>query len=67
MIGACLAVTACREVTFWGFTDRYDWLDDIFPPGTSQAHIFDRNFEPKPAYLAVRGQLLARQNQSRDR
>jgi endo-1,4-beta-xylanase len=59
MIGACLAVTACREVTFWGFTDRFDWQDDIFGPGVSQAHLFDRFYQPKPAYFAVRDQLMA--------
>jgi endo-1,4-beta-xylanase len=63
MIDTCLAVRACQEVTFWGFTDRFDWEDDIFGPGVAQSHIFDRFYQPKPAYFAVRDELLAHEHQ----
>ena len=29
VVGTCLAVEACTEVTLWGVTDRYTWLDDV--------------------------------------
>jgi endo-1,4-beta-xylanase len=28
IVAACVAVPACSGVTFWGFTDRYSWLND---------------------------------------
>ena len=58
-IGACLAGPRCREVTFWGFTDRHTWIDDFLGPGHDPL-LFDRDYQPKPAYSAVREQLAAR-------
>jgi endo-1,4-beta-xylanase len=58
-IGACLAVAACREVTFWGFTDRYTWLDGFLGPGTDPL-LFDADYARKPAYEAVRDALATR-------
>ncbi len=56
---ACLAVAACGEVTFWGFTDRYTWLDGFLGPGTDPL-LFDADYGRKPAYEAVREVLAAR-------
>jgi endo-1,4-beta-xylanase len=52
-VRACLAVTSCREVTFWGFTDRHTWLDTFLRPGLAPL-LFDVDYVPKPAYFAVR-------------
>jgi endo-1,4-beta-xylanase len=43
------------EISFWGFTDKhlYTWL-----PGAKPL-IFDENYNPKPAYFAVRDALRA--------
>lgn len=46
---ACNAVRACTRFTTWGFTDRLSWL------GTGELGLlFDRVYDPKPAYAAVR-------------
>jgi len=58
-VGACLAVPACEEVTFWGFTDRHTWLDDFLRPGTDPL-LFDDGYVPKPAYDAVRDEVARR-------
>jgi endo-1,4-beta-xylanase len=52
VVGACLAVDACVEVTLWGFTDRYTWLDDFLGPGSAPL-LFDEDYDPKPAYDAI--------------
>ncbi len=52
VVAACLAVDGCVEVTLWGFTDRYTWLDDFLGPGTAPL-VFDEDYEPKAAYDAV--------------
>jgi endo-1,4-beta-xylanase len=58
-VQACLAVPACQGVTVWTFTDRYPTtieskthLDDI-------PLLFDDEYRPKPAAIAVR-EALAR-------
>jgi len=57
--GACLAVEACQALTFWGFTDRYSWLDAAFRPGLVPLPL-DQDYGRKPAYFAVRDSLLER-------
>ncbi len=54
-LGACLA-ERCREVTLWGFTDRYTWIDATFGEGLAPLP-FDRDYQPKPALSAIRDQL----------
>ena len=56
-LGACLD-KHCREVTLWGFTDRYTWIDGFFGPGRAPLP-FDRNYRPKPALTAIRERLSA--------
>lgn len=58
VVGACLAVDACVEVTLWGFTDRYTWLNDFLGPGSAPL-LFDENYDPKPAYDAVAAVLAS--------
>jgi endo-1,4-beta-xylanase len=42
------------RVTFWGVTDRTSWLNDWPVRGrTSYPLLFDRNYQPKPAFYAV--------------
>ena len=52
VVQACLAVDSCVEVTLWGVTDRYTWLDAFLGPGSAPL-LFDEGYEPKPAYRAV--------------
>jgi len=37
----------------WGLTDKYSWIPGYFS-GFGAAHIFDENFNPKPAYNAIK-------------
>lgn len=53
---ACLAVTRCVGVTFWGYSDKYSWIPDAFP-GEGSAHLADANLVRKPAYTAVHDAL----------
>ena len=51
-------VDGCEAVTFWGFTDRYSWIDRTF--GYDDAPLlFDDLFAKKPSYEAVAEVLRA--------
>ena len=39
-----------------GLTDRYSPIADT-NPGTGYAHIFDKDYKPKPAYFALLDEL----------
>jgi endo-1,4-beta-xylanase len=42
------------RVTFWGVHDGYSWKNGWPIPGrTNYPLLFDRNYQPKPAYYAV--------------
>ncbi|MEX0768827.1 MAG: endo-1,4-beta-xylanase, partial [Microthrixaceae bacterium] len=56
-LSACLEED-CREVTLWGFTDRYTWVDKAFGPGLAPLP-FDRDYKPKPALAAIRERISA--------
>ncbi len=52
---ACNAVLACSAFTTWGITDRVSWL------GASEMPLlFDAQYQPKPAYGAVRSSFAQR-------
>jgi endo-1,4-beta-xylanase len=57
VIATCVAEPRCHAVTFWGFTDRYSWIDQAFGP--DDPLLFDDSFQAKPAYYgsldALRG------------
>jgi endo-1,4-beta-xylanase len=36
----------------WGMTDKYSWIPST-KKGYGSALIFDENYNPKPAYLAL--------------
>ncbi len=50
---ACLSVDRCRTIVTWGFTDADSWIDAHFP-GFGDGLLFDRNRQPKVAYLRWR-------------
>ncbi|WP_119730189.1 endo-1,4-beta-xylanase [Thermomonospora amylolytica] len=56
MLESCLATPRCTSFTVWGFTDKYSWVPDWFD-GEGAANIMDENFQPKPAYNALRTDL----------
>ena len=59
VVGACMAVEACRRVTTWGFTDLHTWLDDLLGPDADPL-LFDESYARKPAYLGYREGLATR-------
>ena len=52
----CYRNPNCKALVLWGFTDKYSWIPSTFP-GQGDALIFDTNYQPKPAYFAVRDSL----------
>lgn len=59
---ACNAVVACTRFTTWGFTDRVSWL------GAGESGLlFDRDYNRKPAYEAVRSAFAPVAGRSRTR
>ena len=60
---ACMAVAACRAITFWALSDAATWLD-TFPPfdafRPNRPVLLDESLAPKPAYFAVRDAVQRR-------
>jgi GH35 family endo-1,4-beta-xylanase len=52
---ACLDSTNCTGYTLWGFTDKYTWVTSYWGPDAPL--IYDANFNPKPAYTALKNAL----------
>jgi GH35 family endo-1,4-beta-xylanase/uncharacterized protein YjdB len=52
ILNACLNVSRCRELTTWGFSDRYNWVPKSFP-GYGRALPFDSAYQPKPAFNSL--------------
>jgi endo-1,4-beta-xylanase len=52
VIGACLAVARCSDITVWQISDRDSWIPGTFA-GQGAALLFDENFARKSAYDAV--------------
>ncbi|MCO5113106.1 MAG: endo-1,4-beta-xylanase [Bdellovibrionaceae bacterium] len=46
-ISACVASENCTSFVTWGFTDHVSWIPKHFP-GFGSAHIWDKNYNPKP-------------------
>jgi len=62
IVAACVAVSACSGVTFWGFTDRYSWLNSRqwgWLRGRGPAHPlpFDAEYAPKPMAAGIAAAL----------
>lgn len=53
VIETALAADKCPAVMLWGFTDRYSWVPDTTGGTYDHALIFDRDYQPKPAYAAI--------------
>jgi endo-1,4-beta-xylanase len=65
IVAACVAVRRCSGITFWGFTDRYSWLND--PRwGALRGRLphrplpFDADYRPKPMVAAIAEALAGR-------
>jgi endo-1,4-beta-xylanase len=58
VIGACVSVSACRSITFWGVSDSHSWIaaSGSFE-GYGSALLLDEAYGAKPAYQGVREAL----------
>ena len=57
ILDACLKQPRCKELTTWGFIDKYDnWIHVAFP-GWGRALPFDANYQPKPAFDSLLARL----------
>ncbi len=52
VVNDCLAVSRCVGVSQWGIDDGHSWIHGTFP-GFGAATMYDRNYQPKPAYNAA--------------
>jgi len=53
---ACLEEPACQGLTFWGITDRANWMDQIPPfswKSPNAPYILDEDLNKKPAYWEI--------------
>ena len=53
VIRACLQNPGCTAIQTWGFTDKYSWIRSHSRGTRGEALLFNREYEPKPAYKAV--------------
>ena len=58
VVKTCLALRACKMVQSWGITDRYSWIPGWYS-GQGWALPWDANYNPKPAYFAMRDAFLS--------
>jgi endo-1,4-beta-xylanase len=56
-VAICLKYPLCTAVQTWGFTDKHSWIPGTYP-GFGAALEFDSNYQPKPAYTAMRSALM---------
>ncbi len=56
---ACLSHTGCTAIQTWGFTDKYSWIGSHSKHTEGAALLFDRHYQAKPAYEALRNVLAA--------
>src|SRR4051794_10833809 len=49
----CLQNPGCTAVQTWGFTDKYSWIASHTHGSEGAALLFDKNYQPKPAYSSL--------------
>jgi endo-1,4-beta-xylanase len=59
IVRACLNSAGCTAIQTWGFTDKYSWIGSHSHGARGRALLFDRAYQPKPAYRAMLEELLA--------
>lgn len=55
-----LTTNNCHGVQVWGFTDRYSWIPGFSRGRNGAALLFDADYQPKPAFAAVKTVLESR-------
>lgn len=56
---ACLSHSGCTAIQTWGFTDKYSWIRSKTKGTKGAALLFDRNYAPKPACIALKQALTS--------
>lgn len=56
LLRACLEVDGCKGFQSWGYSDKLSWIPQ-FMPGSGEALPFDFDFQPKPAFCALKEEL----------
>jgi endo-1,4-beta-xylanase len=62
-LNVCLAAPNCKAFHMWGFSDKHSWMTDGDNGGDGPDNaplIYDANYQPKPAYYALKDALLGR-------
>jgi len=49
----CMQNSRCTAFQTWGFTDKYSWIPRFTGWSKGAALLFDKQYQPKPAYTAV--------------
>jgi endo-1,4-beta-xylanase len=62
VLHACLQNPGCTAIQTWGFTDKYSWIGSHTRGTRGAALLFDRAYQPKPAYQAMLEELAAHHN-----
>ena len=57
MIRLCINNSNCKTIVTWGFTDLYSWIPGYTSNVYDYALIFDRKYNPKPAYASILNEL----------
>lgn len=57
IVKTILKIPAVKALVFWGVFDKYSWIPYCFKHPDC-AHLYDEDFEPKPAYFAI-GETLS--------
>jgi endo-1,4-beta-xylanase len=58
VLQACLQAQNCTSFSLWGFTDQYTWIPEQIGKSDTPL-IFDKAYQPKPAYTAISNTLRA--------
>ena len=59
MLNVCLDAPNCKAFVLWGFTDKHSWIP-WFTGNPDAPLIFDKLYQRKPAYYALREALVKR-------
>jgi endo-1,4-beta-xylanase len=63
IVRACLNYARCTAIQMWGFTDKYSWIGSHSRGVSGQALPFDRIYQPKAAYRAIRDEMTTGRRQ----
>jgi endo-1,4-beta-xylanase len=60
VVRACVQNPKCTAIQTWGFTDKYSWIGSHSHGEQGGALLFDRLYQPKPAYEAMIDEIAKR-------